>query len=234
MSIILHELALQGDIRPSPFCWHTRFALEHKKLPYTTAPTPFSGIPHIAGGWQKTVPVIEDTAAGRTVADSWAIAEYLEGAYAGNPSLFGGAQGKAQAVFVRNWLGAAIRLPMVKMILLDIYKNVQPDDQAYFRTSREQRFGTTLENFAADRSEQLAIVRANLEPLRLTVSEQDYLSGAAPFYADYLVAGYVLWWRAVSPVCLFADDDPLTAWFTRVMALYPRIGRESARAWDGP
>lgn len=234
MNIILHELAFQGDIRPSPFCWHTRFALEHKKLPYTTAPTPFSGIPRIAGGGQKTVPVIEDAAAGRTVADSWAIAEYLEGAYADGPSIFGGPQGKAQAVFVRNWLVTGLLFPMLKTVLLDIYNNVQPDEQPYFRASREQRFGTTLENFAADRGEQLVVVRKNLEPLRLTVTEQDYLSGAAPSYADYLVAGYVLWWRAVSPTCLFAADDPLTAWFTRVLALYPRIASESARAWDGP
>lgn len=238
MSIVLHELSLRGDIRPSPFCWHTRFALEHKGLPYATVPTRFTAIPQIAGGGQKTVPVIEDESSGnqgqrQTVRDSWAIAEYLESTYPDRPSLFG-VNGKAQAVFVRNWMTSGVLLPMLKTVLMDIYENVQAEDQPYFRTSREQRFGTTLENFVAGREEQLGVVRKGLEPLRLTLAEQPYLSGAAPLYADYIVAGYLLWWRAVSPTRLLEESGPLTDWFSRIITLYPRVAKESARAWDGP
>jgi glutathione S-transferase len=232
MSIILHELALGGDARPSPFCWHSRFALEHKGLSYTAMPTGFTGIARIAGGGHKTVPVMEH--AGKAIGDSWDIAEFLEAQYPDRPSLFGGAQGKAHALFVHNWLTAAIRAPIIRTILLDIYNTVPPEEQAYFRASREQRFGMKLEEFVANRDTQAAAVRANLEPLRLTLAAQPYLSGAAALYPDYLVAGYLLWWRAVSPRRLLENDDPVTAWFQRVMALYPRIAADSTRCWDGP
>ena len=227
MTIHLHDLALTGDVRPSPFCWHVRFALEHKGLDYITVPTSFAGIPRIAGGGHTTVPVIEDRSPGsdaRAVGDSWAIAEYLEAAYPKRPSLFEGARGLAYARFMRNWLISAVRLPALKIILLDIYNAVQPEEQAYFRTSREQRFGMRLEDFTAgSRAEKIAALRAALEPLRATVKEQPFLSGAAPFYPDYLVAGYFLWWRAVSPARLLESDDPLTLWFDRLRAVYPRI-----------
>ena len=36
---------------------------------------------------------------------------------------------------------------LVRMLLKDIYDHVHPDDREYFRTSREQRFGTTMEHF---------------------------------------------------------------------------------------
>jgi glutathione S-transferase len=232
MTIILHELALRGDARPSPFCWHARFSLAHKNLPYTAVPTGFTGIPGIAGGGHKTVPVMEH--AGKTIGDSWAIAEFLEATYPDRPSLFGGAAGKAYAVFMRSWGLTALRLPMLKVILMDIYNTVPAEEQTYFRTSREQRFGAKLEEFVANRDESAAAVRANLEPLRATLAEQPYLSGETALYPDYVVAGYLLWWRAVSPRRLLESDDPVTAWFQRVMALYPRIAADSTRAWDGP
>lgn len=232
MTIILHELALRGDARPSPFCWHARFALEHKGLPYTAVPTGFSGIPRIAGGGHKTVPVMED--AGKVIGDSWAIAEYLEAAYPDRPSLFGGFQGKAHAVFVRNWMTVVLRPSIIRVILLDIYNTIAPEEQAYFRTTREQRLGSTLEDVVADSDAHAAAVRTNLEPLRLTLAEHPFLSGPTALHSDYLVMGYLMWWRAVSPRKLLDSDDPVTAWFQRVMALYPRIAADSTRAWDGP
>ncbi len=50
------------------------------------------------------MPVIED--GGRFVADSWAIAEYLDESYPDRPSLFGGANGHGLARFIDNWTTA--------------------------------------------------------------------------------------------------------------------------------
>jgi glutathione S-transferase len=43
MSMILYDLAgADPDLRFSPFCWRTRFALAHKGLPVETIPWRFT------------------------------------------------------------------------------------------------------------------------------------------------------------------------------------------------
>ncbi len=233
MTIVLHDLAVRNDVRLSPYCWRARFALEHKGLDYRTVPTGFTGIPRIAGGSQKTVPVIEDGQ--RMVADSWAIANYLEDTYPDRPPLFGGGVGRAYALFVQGWMASHVLLPALKTILPDIHAAVLPEDREYFRQSREKRFGTTLEEFTAGPLEgRLAAVRAALEPIRTGLKEQLFLSGAAPLYADYTAAGFFMWWRAVSSARLLEAGDPIAPWLERMLGLYRRIAQESTRIWDGP
>jgi glutathione S-transferase len=233
MGVILHDLAVQDDVRLSPYCWRARFALEHKGLSYRTAATCFTGIASIADGKQKTVPVLED--GGRVVGDSWAIANYLEDTYPERPSLFGGEVGRAHALFLQNWVTTAVLRPSLKALVLDVYGSVQPQDRDYFRTSREQRFGMTLEEIAAGpQEERVAVVRTALEPLRLQLKEQPFLSGGNPMYADYVVAGTFMWWRGITRAQLLTREDPLTPWMERMLALYPAIAKESRRLWDGP
>ena len=82
--------------------------------------------------------------------------------------------------------------------MLDIYSHVGPADQGYFRQSREERFGTTLETVVKDRESRLPAFRESLAPLRRTVERQQFLAGAAPAYADYVVFGAFQWARAIS------------------------------------
>ena len=233
MTIVLHELALERGILSSPFCWMVRFALAHKGLDYQSAPTSFTGIPAICGGGQKMVPVIED--GGRVVAESWVIAEHLEAAHADRPSLFGGALGRNYARFVFATFTTHILREAVKTVTGEVYKKVQPEDRDYYRDSRAQRFGMPIEEFtAAPVAERIAVLRATLDPLRTVLKDQPFLSGAAPLYADYVAAGFLLWWRAASPERVLEKDDVLIPWFERMLALYPRIAKDSTRTWDGP
>lgn len=233
MTVLLHELALERGILSSPFCWMVRFALAHKGLDYRTATTSFTGIGSICGGGQKTVPVIEHD--GKIVADSWAIAEHLESAYADRPSLFGGATGQGYARFVLATFSAHVIRHAIRVVVGEVYKNVQPQDREYYRTSRAQRLGMPIEEFtAAPVAERLGALRASLEPIRAVLKEQPFLSGAVPLYPDYIAAGFLLWWRAASPERVLENDDPLLPWFERMMALYPRIAQESTRTWEGP
>jgi glutathione S-transferase len=233
MGVILHDLAVQDDVRLSPYCWRARFALEHKGLSYRTVATDFTGIAGIADGKQKTVPVLED--GGRVIGDSWAIATYLEDTYPDRPSLFGGDAGRSYALFMQNWVTTAILRPSLKALVLDIYESVQSQDRDYFRSSREKRFGMKLEEIAAGpQDERVAVVCTALEPLRLQLKDQPFLSGAKPLYADYVVAGTFMWWRGITRAQLLAPEDPLTPWMERILALYPAIAKESRRLWDGP
>lgn len=237
MTITLHELALSGDIRPSPYCWRTKYALEHKGLEYNISASSFSGIADIAGGGQKMVPVLEITNTGndQVVCDSWEIANYLEETYPDKPSLFGGEQGRSYAFFVQNWSLLTLHLPLMRAILLDIVDRVPNEEKEQFRKVREQRIGMTLEEIASGPvEERVAAVRAVLEPVRAVLRAQPFLSGAAPLYADYILAGQLHWPREASPLRILESDDPVMSWFERMLELYPRIVSEGTRTWDGP
>src|SRR5487761_2188424 len=104
MSIVMYDLAgADPELRFSPYCWRTRFALAHKGLPVETVPWRFGDADAIGFSNQARVPVIRDGE--RAVADSWAIAEYLE-ELCPTPTLFGGAAGRAHARFINAWADA--------------------------------------------------------------------------------------------------------------------------------
>jgi glutathione S-transferase len=169
------------------------------------------------------VPVVVD--GGTVVHDSTAIADYLEEHYADRPTLFGGETGRALARFVQNWTETVLQAGIVPLVVLDIHRHSQPRDQDYFRRSREERLGRTLEEVVRDREARLPTFRASLDPLRRTVERQDFVSGKAPAYADYIVFGAFQWARAISDFELLASDDPVRAWRDRMLDLYGGLAR---------
>ncbi|HEY0421328.1 MAG TPA: glutathione S-transferase N-terminal domain-containing protein, partial [Acetobacteraceae bacterium] len=104
MSLTLYDLAgADPALRFSPYCWRTRFALAHKGLEAETRPWRFTETAALAFSGQGRVPVLVDGE--RTVADSWAIAAYLDEAYPDRPRLFAGAPPAAR--FINAWADAA-------------------------------------------------------------------------------------------------------------------------------
>lgn len=223
MAIILYDLVGAEDRRFSPFCWRARMALAHKGLDFEARPIRFTEIKGIADGRQSRVPVIEDGP--YTVADSWSIAEYLESAYPERPSLFGAAGGRHLARFVKHWVDASLHRAIITLVIKDIHDRVAAEDKDYFRTSREERFGRTLEEVQAGREEGLAALWRVLTPLRLLLQEQPFVAGDAPLFADYIVFGALQWPRVASPFKLLADDDAVATWFDRCLDLHGGIGR---------
>ncbi len=225
MTIVMYDLVGTDDRRFSPHCWRTRMALAHKGIAHEARPTRFTEIASICDGRQKTVPAIEDGA--RTVSDSWTIAEYLEDAYPDRPSLFGGEAGKRLTAFVQNWTVGVLHPSLVRLIVLDIFNHLTPEDRDYFRTTREIRFGKTLEEVQAGRDERLGGFREPLTGARLTVKARPFIGGDEPMYADSVVFGAFQWARSISPFKLLADDDPLVSWFDRCLDLHGGLGRAS-------
>jgi glutathione S-transferase len=212
----------------SPHAWKAEMALRHKGLDFEAVPTAFTKIPDIEAGATKTVPLLVD---GDTkVADSFAIAEYLEDTYPDAPSLFGGPGGKAAARFIERWSLANVQAPLMPIILMDIHDGLADEDRAYFRNSREPRFGKPLEDVVAGREAALAAYPAKLEPLRQTLAFQPFLGGETPLFSDYIVFGGLQWARIVSAAQLLADDDPVSAWFERCLDLHDGAGRKVSAA----
>lgn len=215
MTIRFYDLVGTDNRRMSPYGWRVRMALAHKGLAYEWVPVGFTDKELIGFSGQKLVPVLTD---GETVvSDSWAIVNYLEESYPDRPSIFGDSGGKAFAEFIMHWVNTQLHPPLIKLILGDVFKIVRPEDQPYFRESREKRFGMTLEDFADQSPERLAAFRAALEPARLCLASRPYLAGEVASYADYALFGSLQWARCGSPLKLLAEDDPLHGWRQRLL-----------------
>lgn len=226
MAIVMHDLAgADPALRFSPYCWRIRMALAHKGLPVETVPWCFTEKDAIAFSGQGRVPVIRD--GDTVVSDSWAIADYLERTYPDRPSLFGGPLGQAHARFINAWADSVLMGGITRLIVRDLLDVVDPKDRAYFRESREKRFGMTLEAVQEHREERVAEFRASLLPVRLVLSKQAWLGGDAPSYADYIVFGSFQWPRCASRFELLEKDDPVAAWRERALDLFDGLGRSA-------
>jgi glutathione S-transferase len=162
------------------------------------------------------------------VFDSWTIAEYLE-EQAPSPTLFGGSTGRAHALFINAWVDSVLVGGIARLIVRDIFDVIDPKDRDYFRSSREARFGKTLEAVQEGREQRLEGFRDLLLPLRLVLRRQTWLGGVAPSYADHIVAGTLMWPRCASRISLLDDNDIVARWFERVLDLYGGLGRSPKR-----
>jgi glutathione S-transferase len=222
----LYDLAGADDNRRfSPYCWRIKLALAHKGLAVETIPWRFTEKDRIAASGQGRVPVLVD--GGKWVADSWNIACYLEDAYPDRPSLFGGGAGRALSRFYVGWADGVLQPAMARLIVRDIVDHLHPKDRDYFRKSREERFGKTLEEVVADREKNLPAFRTALAPLRMVLKDQPFLGGVTPLQADYIVFGGFQWARAISAWPLLEKDDVVHAWRERILDLYGGLARKA-------
>jgi glutathione S-transferase len=225
MPLRLYDLAGADPTRRfSPYCWRIRMALAHKELSVETIPWRFTEKDAIADSGQSRVPVLIDGE--KWLADSWPIANYLEDNYPDRPSLFGGEAGRSLSFFYSNVADALVG-SILPLILLDIYQHIDEKDRTYFRASREERVGTTLEKAGADRDTRVATVRQSLAALRMTLKAQPFFGGERPLYADYAIFGPFQWARCISPFALLAADDPILSWRDRMLDLFGGLARSS-------
>jgi glutathione S-transferase len=216
VSLILYDLAgADPERRFSPYCWRVRLAIEHKGLQVETIPWRFTDKQAIAFSGQGRVPVLVDSQT--TIAGSWKVANHLEQKYPERPSLFGGASGEALARFVESWSDTVLMPAMLPLIITDIFAHLHERDREYFRSSREQRLGMTLEQVGENRENRVDDFRRILRPLRSILRIQPFLGGEAPNYGDYIPFGAFMWARSVSPFKMLENDDPIFEWRGRVL-----------------
>jgi glutathione S-transferase len=222
--VTLYELAgADRALRFSPYCWKVRMALAHKGLEAERIPCWFTEKEPIAFSGQTLVPVLVDGT--ESVHDSWRIALHLEHRYPDRPTLFGGAAAVPLANFANRWADTVLAPALVRIILYDVYTLLAPADQPYFRQTREQRFGQSLEDVVADQPAHIADLRKALVPLRQTLAQQPFLAGDAPAYADYCVFGMFMWARCVSKAVLLDESDPVFAWRERLLDAFDGMAR---------
>lgn len=231
MALILYELAgAETGRRFSPYCWRIRMALAAKGLPAECVPIRFSDKARLAFSGQDRVPVLID--GDTVVSDSWRIACHLEDAYPDRPALFGNAIARGSCRLINQWADRVVQPAIAPLILLDIFHHLAPEDRAYFRASREKRFGKPLEAVQADRDQRVHAFRAVLEPARATLREQPFLAGETPAYADFILFGSFQWARCVSDFPLLERDDPVYGWLDTLLGRFDSLARRApGYAW---
>jgi glutathione S-transferase len=229
--IILYELAAADDTRFSPFSWRTRFGLAHKGLAFKSVQIGFPDIGEL-GGKQRTVPAIR---VGDTfVEDSWRIAEFLDERFPERPALFGCALGKGAARFVECFTDKVIHPTVLRLLSRDVFDRMNPYDRAYFRKSREEMLGCTLEEAQASRDQTVLAFRKAIHPIRLTLGKQRWLGGNAPGHVDYIVLAAFQWARLATDFRILEESDPIAQWFQRGLDLHDGFGRKVHPDQGGP
>ncbi|HXC28809.1 MAG TPA: glutathione S-transferase N-terminal domain-containing protein [Stellaceae bacterium] len=222
MTLTMYERIGHEGRRPSPFSWRIRYAFAHKGVEPEFRHVRFADVETIrALSEQHFVPIVTD---GDTVVhDSWNIACYLEDRFPDAPSLFpGGERGNAR--LINHWadqtLGAAIR----RLIAADFIRCLDAGDRAYYRSSREATFGCSLEDYCADRPRWLAEFAVITAPLERTLTEQPYVTGAAPGYADYVVFSMFQYARLGSPHEFLGEGTALRRWRDSLAGMFGQLG----------
>ena len=229
MTITLYDLAgADPAVRFSPYCWRTRFSLQHKGLSFEAKPWRFTEKDRLPDVAQGRVPaVVDHDRGGKAVADSWQIALYLDEAYPERPALMANEASRAGARLVASWAEGAVGAAGFPLILPNLFANIAGKDQAYFRDSREKRFGKTLEQIAVAPEAGVAAFNKALLPAELALAQAPFLSGSSPAYADYALAGTVMWIWVTAPVAPLDPNTNVGRWFDRMLDLNGGEGRKA-------
>ncbi|MDN3524591.1 glutathione S-transferase N-terminal domain-containing protein [Halomonas sabkhae] len=229
MSRVLYDLCgIDTALRFSPFCWRVRMALAHKGLDVETRPWRFTEKDALSFTEHDKVPVLVD--GDTVVTESYDILCYLDRTYPEAP-LVGDALAESRARFFKHYAERSLAPPIMAIIIMDLLNAIHPDDRAYFRETREKRFGRTLEEVHSP-VRGLSQLDTALAPLRGRLEEAPFLDGDAPGAADYLVFGNFMWARCVSTADLVSNADPVHAWLERMLDLHDGLGRQATRITD--
>jgi glutathione S-transferase len=219
----LWELGGRDDCRFSTFSWRTRLALHHKGLTFAVHPVAVSDKAAIGFSGQSKVPILKHD--DRVITDSWAIALYLEKEFPERQTLFGGEVKTLTHVF-NVWADRELIPALIPFLMRDVLDCVDEADGAHLRRQIESAMKKSLEELAAGREQAVQAFRRKLQPVRKALETIDFLGGAAPTYADYILFGLLQWARVVSPAKVLDDGDVVATWFERTLDLYGGVGRK--------
>jgi len=213
----LYELCSEDRRRFSPYCWRTRMALAIKAIDVTSVPVGFTEIPAICDGAGKTVPTLitGDTA----IVGSFEIALRLDETHPEKPLLFRGEAAEAHCRVIEGWADTAVLGGIASMIVVDVWSVLSPEDKGYFRSTREGRFGKSLEEFQAGREDRVGSFNSmTLAPVRRALATANWLGGDQPDYADCILFGTLMWPHVVSDFTVL-EEGAIMDWFRRCLEM---------------
>lgn len=214
------------EVRLSPYCWLVRLALLHKGLDFETVPLGFTEKENYPDPDYGMLPVLED--GGELVRDSAAIIAHLERKYPDRP-LTATPGEKAAADFYTAWLGAAVYPALGPLTYLKVHDQLDAAGKAYFRATREKRFGRTLEELASDQSLPARMETA-LRTLAAPLEKSRFIGGNAANLGDYILMSPFLWRRAVTRDDPWKTPQAVADWQERMLDLFDGHARRAKTA----
>ena len=227
MTVQLYDLALADiDVRLSPYCWLAKFALLHKGVKFETIPLRFAEKGNYPDKDHATLPILKDD--DQIICESANIIAHLEKRYSGQPLTASNAE-RAAVEFYKAWMGAHLFPALGPMMYLRVYMAAHEDDKEYFRSSREKRFGKTLEEMSMTPGAKEK-TEAAWQTLAAPLTRYKYLGGDTPNLSDYTVFGVFMWQRTVTSETLYETPQAVGAWTERMLDLFDGYGRKAKQA----
>ncbi|KAI0720565.1 hypothetical protein C8T65DRAFT_735893 [Cerioporus squamosus] len=202
----------------SPNTWKTRFSLNVKSIPYKTVWVEYPDIATLSkqigvgptttnadGSPLYTLPAIYDPNSRTAVADSVAIARYLDRMYpSSGPMLIPRETDALHMAFIHAFRDAYMP-DAAQLVLPATCAQLNPRSEAYFRRTREEWFNAKLEDFAPAGSEKRAQHWKGVEEALHTVkewlgadgTEKVHAMGDRVSFADVVVASYLIWMKLI-------------------------------------
>ena len=191
----------------------TRFALTYKGLEHRTEWVEYPDIEALYkklgieavdkrrdGSPIHTLPVIHDPSTNAIVADSYSIVKYLDETYPLTPALLPKDTLVFHAAFQAAW--RPIQSAIFDIVVAAVCDSLNAPSQAYFRSTREEKFGARLEALNTPaRWDELVAAWGRLRAFLARNGEgHDTLFGGqvgAITYADVQVAAALVWARNI-------------------------------------
>jgi glutathione S-transferase len=225
VGLILYELEGLGGRRYSQFSWRTKLALAHKGLEAEVRPVRISDKESISFSGQDKVPILVDD--GTVIADSWKIAEHLESKYPDAPSLFRGEIGYSYGRFVNTYVDRCLIPKIVPLLMIDVVGLLDDTDARHLRRQIETMFKNSLEGLSSNRERDIVGFRRLLDPARITIRSQPFLSGSSAAYPDYVLFSLFQWARIGSSLALVEATDVLAQWHDRMLDQFGGLARSA-------
>ncbi|TBU27115.1 hypothetical protein BD311DRAFT_779188 [Dichomitus squalens] len=218
--IVLYDIPLNANGTAwSPHTWRTRYTLNYKNLAYRTVWVPYTSIEPTSKRlaarptslWpddapRYTLPAIFDPSTNTPIADSIAIARYLDAQYPHTPRVIPeGTEGFHEAFLVAL---DAVTSPALRNLAMPA-SLVRIDDEAAkakYKRDREWQVGGAMEEWAPEGSEKRVGLWRELEAGLAKVAkwyeagedkDRKFLMGDDPVMADFVVAGRLMWLKVV-------------------------------------
>ena len=213
----LYDLCGKNNIRFSPPCWTIKLCLMYKDISFETIPVGFSEKYKIAFTNQNLVPILKSN--DHFVCDSWDIINWLEQNYSQSP-LFLNSSNKNFSYFLYHWTSKELLPVLFKIIANEIPKILDGKDLEYFIKTREEKIKGPLSQLKPLVPAATIKFRKLINPIRLIIKENNFISGKNPGLEDFIFFGNLKWVQSCNNFPLLENDDLITKWFNEIHKIF--------------